>query len=51
VNGGMTKENLTIAMTMAVENKFLDKPLPLEAFADFRFQEEALKRLGGPIPE
>lgn len=46
VDGGMTKENMTAAMTMAVENKSLEKPVPLEAWADFRFQDEALKKLG-----
>jgi ABC-type nitrate/sulfonate/bicarbonate transport system substrate-binding protein len=46
VNGGMTREKLTTAMNMAVENKFLEKPVPLEAWADFRFQDEALRRVG-----
>lgn len=51
VNGGMTPENLTTAVTMAVENKLLDAPLPLDQFADFHFQSEALAQLGGPIPQ
>jgi ABC-type nitrate/sulfonate/bicarbonate transport system substrate-binding protein len=51
VNGGMTQENLTTALNMAVENKLLEKPLPLEQWADFRFQTEALAQLGGPIAE
>jgi ABC-type nitrate/sulfonate/bicarbonate transport system substrate-binding protein len=51
VNGGMTEENLTTAMTMAVENKLLEAPLPLEKWADFRFQTEALAELGGPIAQ
>jgi hypothetical protein len=51
VNGGMTQENLTTALNMAVENKLLEKPLPLEQWADFRFQSEALAQLGGPIAE
>jgi hypothetical protein len=51
VNGGMTKENLTTAMNMAVENKLLEAPLPFDKWADFRFQTEALSKLGGPIPE
>ena len=51
VNGGMTQENLTTALTMAVENKLLEKPLPLDQWADFHFQAEALAQLGGPIAE
>lgn len=51
VNGGMSEDNLKTAMNLAVENKFLDAPLPLEKWVDFRFQAEALKRLGGPVAE
>lgn len=50
VNGGMTRENVSVAMNMAVENKFLKNPVPLESWVDFRFQDEAIKRLG-KVPE
>lgn len=46
VNGGLTRENVSVAMNMAVENKFLKEPIPLESWVDFRFQDEAVKRLG-----
>ncbi len=51
VNGGMTRQNMTTALTMAVDNKLLEKPLPFDQWVDFHFQDEALKRLGGSIPE
>ncbi len=46
VDGGMTRDNMTAAMTMALDNKSLEKPVPLEAWTDFRFQDEAMKKLG-----
>ena len=46
VNGGMTRENLTIAMMMAVENRQIERAVPLESWADFRFQDAALAELG-----
>jgi NitT/TauT family transport system substrate-binding protein len=51
VNGGMTEETLKAAMQTSLENKALDAPIPNANFADFRFQTEALRRLGGPIAE
>jgi NitT/TauT family transport system substrate-binding protein len=51
VNGGMTKEKLDAAMDISLQNKAIDKPIPLQDWADFRFQEEALRRLGGPVAE
>lgn len=50
VNGGMTEEALKAAMQTSIDNKALDAALPLESFSDFRFQTEAVKRLG-PVPE
>ena len=51
VNGGMTRAKLEAAMTMSIQNKAIEKAIPLEQWADFSFQEEALRRLGGPIAE
>jgi NitT/TauT family transport system substrate-binding protein len=51
VNGGMTEKNLSSAMETSIQNKALDAPIPLTDFADFRFQADALRRLGGPVPE
>ena len=51
VNGGMTGPMLDNAVEVSIQNGVLDKPIPHEQFANFRFQEEALKRIGGPIPE
>lgn len=51
VNGGMTEKILAAAMETSVQNKALDGPIPLTDFADFRFQAEALRRLGGAVPE
>jgi hypothetical protein len=38
-------------MEMSLQNKAIDTPLPFEQWADFKFQDEALRRLGGPISE
>jgi ABC-type nitrate/sulfonate/bicarbonate transport system substrate-binding protein len=46
VDGGMTQENMTAAMKMSVDNKALDKPIPLDVWTDFRFQDAAMKLLG-----
>jgi ABC-type nitrate/sulfonate/bicarbonate transport system substrate-binding protein len=46
VDGGMTKENLTAAHDLALKNGQIEKPVPLEDWADFRFQEKALAELG-----
>jgi NitT/TauT family transport system substrate-binding protein len=51
VNGGMTEQSLKAAMETSLENKALDSAIPVGDFSDFRFQLEALRRLGGPIPE
>jgi len=46
VNGGMTRHGLNAAMKLAVENGAIAKPIPIEAIADFKFQEEALRQIG-----
>ncbi|MDB5543773.1 MAG: sulfonate/nitrate transport system substrate-binding protein [Hyphomicrobiales bacterium] len=51
VNGGMTEKLLDGAVDLSMQNGAIDARIPHANFADFRFQEEALKRLGGPIPE
>jgi ABC-type nitrate/sulfonate/bicarbonate transport system substrate-binding protein len=50
VNGGMTRKGLEAALQLALENGALKRPLAIESFADFRFQEEALRQIG-TIPE
>jgi len=44
VNGGMTRKGQEYVAKLAVENGA--KSIPLEAWTDFRFQEEALKQIG-----
>lgn len=44
VNGGMTQKGQDYVAKLAVENGA--KSIPLEAWTDFRFQEEALKQIG-----
>src|SRR5436190_9479799 len=44
VNGGMTRKGQETVAKLAVENGA--KSVPLEAWTDFRFQDEALKQIG-----
>jgi ABC-type nitrate/sulfonate/bicarbonate transport system substrate-binding protein len=44
VNGGMTRKGQEYVAKLAVENGA--KSIPLEAWTDFRFQDEALKQIG-----
>jgi ABC-type nitrate/sulfonate/bicarbonate transport system substrate-binding protein len=44
VNGGMTRPGLEAVAKLAAENGA--KSIPIESWADFRFQEEALKQIG-----
>ncbi len=46
VNGGMTRKGLDAAIKLAVENGATKAALPVEALADFQFQEAALKQIG-----
>jgi ABC-type nitrate/sulfonate/bicarbonate transport system substrate-binding protein len=48
VNGGMTRKGIEAVAKLAVENGA--KSIPIEAWADFRFQEASLKRIG-TVPE
>jgi ABC-type nitrate/sulfonate/bicarbonate transport system substrate-binding protein len=50
VNGGMTRKGLDAALKLAVENGSISEPLPIKNWADFRFQDEAVKQLG-QLPE
>jgi NitT/TauT family transport system substrate-binding protein len=46
VDGGLSAKNANIAMQMAVDNKSIDKAVPLESWVDLSFQDKALKALG-----
>jgi NitT/TauT family transport system substrate-binding protein len=46
VNGGMTRKGLDAAIKLAVENGAIKTPLPVEAMADFTFQETVMKQIG-----
>ena len=48
VNGGLTRKGLEAVARLAAENGA--KSIPLEAWADLRFQEEALRQIGS-VPE
>jgi NitT/TauT family transport system substrate-binding protein len=46
VNGDMTESNLKIAHDLALQNRQIDRAVPLEQWADFRFQQRAMEALG-----
>jgi ABC-type nitrate/sulfonate/bicarbonate transport system substrate-binding protein len=46
VNGGMTPANLKIAYDLALQNHQIDRSVPLDNWADFRFQQRALETIG-----
>ena len=46
VNGGMTQTNMKVAHDLALQNKQIDRPIPLEQWSDFRFQQRSLEALG-----
>jgi NitT/TauT family transport system substrate-binding protein len=46
VNGNMTEQNLKIAHDLALQNRQIDRAVPLEQWADFRFQQRAMEALG-----
>ncbi|HZS34431.1 MAG TPA: ABC transporter substrate-binding protein [Methylomirabilota bacterium] len=46
VNGGMTETNMRIAHDLALQNRQIARPIPLDEWADFRFQARALAELG-----
>jgi ABC-type nitrate/sulfonate/bicarbonate transport system substrate-binding protein len=46
VNGGMTRKGLEAAIKLAVENGATKTALPVEAMADFHFQEAVVKQIG-----
>jgi ABC-type nitrate/sulfonate/bicarbonate transport system substrate-binding protein len=48
VNGGLTRKGLEAVARLAAENGA--KSIPIEAWADLRFQEEALRQIGS-VPE
>lgn len=46
VNGDMTEANLTIAHDMALQNKQIERAVPIAQWADLRFQQQAMESLG-----
>jgi NitT/TauT family transport system substrate-binding protein len=46
VNGGMTETSLKVAHDLALQNGQIDRPIPLDQWVDFRFQQRALESLG-----
>jgi NitT/TauT family transport system substrate-binding protein len=46
VNGDMTEKNLMVAHDLALANKEIDHPFPLEQWADFGPQQRAIESLG-----
>lgn len=46
VNGGMTRPSLAAAHDLALQNRQIQRPVPLEQWADFRFQDRAIAQLG-----
>jgi NitT/TauT family transport system substrate-binding protein len=46
VNGGMTEANMKVAHDLALQNHQIDRPISLDQWADFRFQERAVAELG-----
>jgi len=46
VNGGMTRKGLDAAVQLALENGSIKQALPLAAWAEFSFQEQALRQIG-----
>ena len=46
VNGGMTEANMKVAHDLALQNRQIDRPISLDQWADFRFQERAVPKLG-----
>jgi NitT/TauT family transport system substrate-binding protein len=46
VNGDMTEKNLKIAHDLALQNRQISQAIPLEQWADFRFQQRAMEGLG-----
>jgi ABC-type nitrate/sulfonate/bicarbonate transport system substrate-binding protein len=46
VNGGMTEASMQTAHDLALQNRQIDRPIPIEGWADFRFQERAVAELG-----
>jgi NitT/TauT family transport system substrate-binding protein len=46
VNGGMTESNLKTAHDLALQNRQIDRAIPLDQWVDFRFQQRAMDSLG-----
>jgi len=46
VNGGMTEANMKMAHDLALKNRQILRPISLDQWAEFRFQERAVGELG-----
>jgi hypothetical protein len=46
VNDGMTEASLKVAHDLALQNRQIDRPIPLDQWVDFRFQNRALEGIG-----
>ncbi|MEP7365292.1 MAG: ABC transporter substrate-binding protein [Acidobacteriota bacterium] len=46
VNGGMSRANMTAAHDLALQNLQIQRPVALDHWADFRFQDRAVAQLG-----
>jgi NitT/TauT family transport system substrate-binding protein len=46
VDGGMTEASLKVAHDLALQNRQINRPIPLEQWIDFRFQNRALEGIG-----
>jgi ABC-type nitrate/sulfonate/bicarbonate transport system substrate-binding protein len=46
VDGGMTEANMKAAHALALENRQIERPVALNQWADFRFQQRAVAALG-----
>lgn len=46
VNGGMSRDSMTAAHDLALQNRQIQRPVSLDQWADFRFQDRAVGQLG-----
>lgn len=46
LDGGMTESSLKVAHDLALQNRQVDRAIPLDQWVDFRFQQRAMESLG-----
>ena len=46
LDGGMTESSLKVAHDLALQNRQIDRAIPLDQWVDFRFQQRAMESLG-----